>query len=520
MTTILIADDVQVIRQALRVDIESHYDDINVLEAENGQQGMEIAGRHDIDILITDIRMPVCDGIEFIGRLRNELSFDKPIIVLSGFNEFEYAQKALRMGVIDYILKPVEKIKLFETLDNAFHIMGRQQSIHHLQKTSEHLEQENEEYAISQALLDALLFSSPMPKQLEAKGMHYVLVAAAVQSGTIAAAGFSPEEIDLVRYAAQNVIQYLEVEIPNRQLKNPQQPQQFMILFENTSANRLQAQVATAMQKICHEIKNNIKIELHVGISGVHSSIDSQLYQQAYTALAQRMVLPRHSIFLYSGNTCEENLEPEQIEAIQHFIKTLQLDELQQYLTSILKKFSGNNLVAKMGHIANTVSESLIRFYGFHMYEVADKFIVSVETISDAEDADALIYKIVNLTKNILTQKGISEQKEISAAQQVKNYIDNNYDKELSVRSLAEKFHVNYSYLSSLFAKEIGENISGYIIKTRVCKAQQLLSQTSDDINTIAQQVGYSDLQYFYRVFKKNTGTTPLGYRQKTKNVQ
>ena len=170
--------------------------------------------------------------------------------------------------------------------------------------------------------------------------------------------------------------------------------------------------------------------------------------------------------------------------------------------------------------ILNEIIEIIIKLYGYDVYNLINSKIGLSRYIYEVKDTEALVNFIVKFIEEIYEIKNIKKVNNENIPIQVKKYIEKNYSEDLSVKKLAELFNVNYSYLSAIFTKEIGESVVSYITKVRIMKAKKLLENTSADIGTIAESVGYSDLQYFYRVFKKNTQKTPMAYRNITKKVQ
>lgn len=166
---------------------------------------------------------------------------------------------------------------------------------------------------------------------------------------------------------------------------------------------------------------------------------------------------------------------------------------------------------------------------GYGEFEYAQRAIdmgVSGYILKPIEDKafDEIIYKILKELEEIEIKtryKSILNMKENNNqysehVNKVKQYIDKNYYKNIVVKDLAKKYNVNYSYLSSLFKKEVGESIVSYLTNKRLNNAKELLENTSSDVSSIAEIVGYMDIQYFYKIFKKNTGLTPSEYRNQT----
>ena len=125
---VLIVDDINIIRSGIIAAMRARYTDFSFAEAENGAQALELTKQQEVDLIITDIKMPVCDGLELIAALRQH-GFAKPIVILSGFGEFEYAKRAMDFGVSGYLLKPIENEKLYSVVDAAVSQVLKERSI-------------------------------------------------------------------------------------------------------------------------------------------------------------------------------------------------------------------------------------------------------------------------------------------------------------------------------------------------------------------------------------------------------
>ncbi len=518
---VLIVDDINIIRSGIIAAMRARYTDFSFAEAENGAQALELTKQQEVDLIITDIKMPVCDGLELIAALRQH-GFAKPIVILSGFGEFEYAKRAMDFGVSGYLLKPIENEKLYSVVDAAVSQVLKERSIHYMRAENEQLSEQNRHARMSHALQNAILFSAPLENFPQLAGKNFCLALLSIEKDFCETTCFLESELELVRYAIQNIVDYLELELPLCLIKHPSEGGQLMLLFYDLAGTDLQNRAYIAAQKIKFELENTILVEISVGISDCKTTADALLYRQAAQALGQRTLYPQNGVFLYQNS--EENspaISPQDVHLVNLYIAQRKLEHLRELLAGRLREYAGQmGLANAVKRLVSVVVQSLIENYGCHVFEVSDALLLSVEKLGAMTDVERLVGRIVQVIQEFFLAHDISPQGDQTITRRVREYIDQHYSEDISVRALAERFNINYSYLSSLFAKEMGVGIAAYGVGVRMEAAQKLLCETTSDIASVAAMVGYEDLQYFYRVFKKQTGLTPLLFRNRTKKVQ
>lgn len=508
---ILIVDDIPVIRAAIITAIESNYTQFTFFEAGDGEEAFLITQHNEIDLMITDIKMPHCDGLELIGRLRKE-GFEKPIAILSGFGEFEYAKKALNLGISAYLLKPIDKEQLFQVVDKAVSQITRSQSLQYIKAENKLLEKENYQIKVKNALQNAIFLSSPLVGINELENQYFCLAVIRIE-----------QENELLHYGMTNITQYLELGVLFHLLEHPIDKKQYILLFFSDSGAHLPNQTYIAIQKISFELKATLNIEMAVGISEVSSRIPN-LYRQAFTAMKQ-VIQCGGKIAAYHPVTGKPAfLSVQDIHILDQYIAQGQLDNLKELLNSRMQDLQVKAGDTAMSDIVNEIIpiivQSLIQNFGYHVFAVSETLAMSYGELSTLENIQVLTDKIIAEISGFFTEAGMDASQEEKTVLKVKEYIDNHYYEDISVKKLAKQFNINYSYLSSLFAKEVGVGIAVYGTNIRMEMAKSLLLSTTSGIAVIAEMVGYDDLQYFYRVFKKYTGKPPISYRNHTKKIQ
>ncbi|MFV0343071.1 MAG: helix-turn-helix transcriptional regulator [Anaerocolumna sp.] len=208
----------------------------------------------------------------------------------------------------------------------------------------------------------------------------------------------------------------------------------------------------------------------------------------------------------------------DEMKRINQYILSQDFEGLKLLLTRcLLKKQEG----MKNGgsSIIKLMSTEISRVHQLDKQEVMKNIDITINESMQIKDSEQLIELISNNIIQYLKKINLYKE-DIGIVEQIRQYIEENYNKNIKVKELAEQYHINYTYLSTLFVKATGERLSSYLTKIRMEQAKKLLSESTFRIVKISEMVGYDDIQYFYRVFKKHTGYAPIKYRNITKKVQ
>ena len=516
---LIIADDIQIIRAGIIAALSEALDDLIYYEAENGEAAFALAQKHKADLIITDIKMPVCDGLMLLEKLRAAGS-EIPVIILSGFGEFEYAQKALKLGAVGYLLKPIDAFALCELVEKAQSKISQSRAIGYIKQENTRLQQQNAQVKQLHALQNALLFSTPVAFA-QTQQEWFCLAVIHIEKASAEKSGFLETETDLLRYAVNNVVEYLELGQSFYLMEHPTEQQQLMMLFHGTQCEGLRDNAYVSVQTIRLELQNTIGVMLSIGLSAVLQGVDSALYRQADEALRQKVLYGRSGVYLYTGEEKTLCVNAQDGHLIRQHLVRRDMAALRELLCVKLREYAtGGTVTAAVNILMPIILEGMAEHYEGSALSLTQKLSPAAILAQDVTDLAELSARITDVLTSFCTSNHFAIKQDETIAMRVKEYIDSHYSEDISVKQLAEKFCVNYSYLSSLFAKEIGVGIVAYGIGVRLEAAKTLLSATGTDIAGVAQLVGYEDLQYFYRVFKKYTGKTPLAWRNETKNVQ
>jgi two-component system response regulator YesN len=513
MYTFIIVDDEPLIRKGLLKKIQSFHTPLAFVgEADNGADALQLIADADPDIIFTDMRMPEMDGKSLMKLVREQYP-DKKMIVISGYSDFEYMQEAISAKVVGYLLKPFSREEIHRTLQAAIDAIEQQRSVQLevVQKTAE-----NEEISFKadiQSLLNMLL------------GIHQMDKLPAFASRAFAALTEQKHYVLMTLYSPQPLVfERLTAVRDSLYIPHPQSAQLAIVLLTFNSAESertVHEHVETAARQLIEQAGSKGAGESCIGISNIKRSLTElrEAHQETIVALDKRSVTdfgkwytysmakqPTSAIvwdkehellfFIESGNAAKT--KELVLDFFSFFLRrpdaTLaQLKEQARELMTEVKKILSAYLQTQVNHSASSSLESVLS--------------VSFDT----ETIKSYMLQVLTGIAELLKDRSTYSSDQV--IDNIKVYIHNHYTQELTLERVSSLFYLNPSYLSYLFKEKTAENFTDYINKLRIAQAKQLLKGTDDKVYKIAKTLGYDNPKYFFRVFKKMTGTTPENFR-------
>lgn len=519
MYNILIIDDEAIHRRGLQNMILKERENFSVDTANNGVMALEMMKEKHYDIALTDIRMPVMDGIEFMKRLMSEYE-ETEIIVISGYAEFEYAQQAIKLGVCDYILKPINKNKLFDAIKKA------ENRLKDMQINKEKMDKTLPFYMKS--LLSMVISGNKIDT------IHQVELEKVIPSSTKGGI-FIIRTFGQEKEKKSNFTESISFEVYNALkefgktllIKNDEEEQRdfiFIFICSDDKYFNVSEQCTNLVFKInTLEIKLNCKLQLGFG-----AFVDDILGKgkEAYnTALITRTFMFYedskkvsfyeeqnqyiNDIFIYDTIVFDKLNKSVKAGDINSFTK-----ELDIFFEGIIKKGYFNDTLVKneIIKLSNTCFNVGIAYFAENEYrEIWHKYVSDIKNTSFFCEIKKVF---LDFAKVIIGKVSSNLDKTDIKVQNILSYIDENLHKDISQEEIAKYIGFNKAYFSQFFRISTGINFSKYITTKRIERAMELLSSGNDKIYVIATKVGYADSSYFNNVFKRMTGFSPEEYRQ------
>ncbi len=532
MYKIFLVDDEVIVRHGIRDCINWEQTDFVFSgEAPDGEFALPLIMEIKPDILITDIKMPFMDGLELSQVVRKNMPWVK-IIILSGHDEFGYAREAMRIGVTEYLLKPVTADDLLESLEKVKALI-----------INEKKERENAEKIKKQLAENAPLFRDKFLNEL-LLGMvppvevidnceklniniiskFYIVEILELEMSQKDASGGEYTEVLQAETLIDNIVSKNTEIIKFRRMLG-----EIIVIIKGDNPQSMEETAYSLAQALKYEVERKTACILGISIGSVRERIKgiTQSYKEADEIKNYRYVYGKRRIL--GINDIKSDMESK-----KDFIK-IDMNNTFDFFKCGLKSDVGffvNKFIDNLNEI-DMKSPIYIHYLFMDVVISASRFINEIggeieNLIPWSKNLESFVAGIDSIEKfGELTEYTLNkvlefrdtrvEKKYDSIIKKAKEYIHSNYaNSNISLISVASYVNVSPSHFSTIFSQEAGENFIEYLTKVRVKKAMELLKTTSLKSSEIAYNVGYNDPHYFCYIFKKAIGITPKEYRSET----
>ena len=533
MFKVFLVEDESLIREGLKENIPwEQYGFQFVGDASDGEMALPMIRAARPDVLITDIKMPFMDGLSLCRIVSSEFPKIK-IIIISGYDDFEYARQAIEVGATQYLLKPITKMALRKTLLELKEKMEREseQSDYQMQYRSEM--HEYEQFArrnFFEKLLQADLAVSDIYEEaarlsLEITAESYNLVFFTMRSHF---AEKTPQETEQFMQRQDEVLHFI--------LRHPQ-----YILFswnvgsygvlvksEGSHIAEMTDRCVGQIRQVCNRQDMQLDWSVAVGSPVERLSMLHECYQKVSHYMAYRFIVPgihvltEESLGEYLSATEEKKLgyvDPSAVdpEIIRDFLRKGCFAEIHDFVQSYLESFRqalGSRMF--LDYIILSIRYTVIAYLdsigiGKERYENRIEDYMQNEGVT-GETTDEYIIFLLEMAVTLRDQESDFQSGRI--LRKAQEYIDANFAKEtISLNEAAARAGVSPNYFSAVFSQNMQKTFIEYVTGKRMELAKQLLKNTEQSSAEIACAVGYKDPHYFSFVFKKTQGMSPREYR-------
>lgn len=485
----MLADDEPTALNLLQMIIDKKCEGFQVAEiAYNGQEALEKMKKLRPDVLITDIQMPVMNGLDLIGKAKEEDS-DLVSIVISGYQEFEYAKTAMRYGVTDYILKPIvpselcallEKVK--KRLDIRYY-RNRNALMHRLVNEIPISEEELNRYFQSPRYYGAITRRNGLPTRFSERGQKEIF--SDIHEWMLTYGRDDQETLYLCPEELVEEGQY--VEMIKRQIGKEQPDASYLTTV------------------IC---KKAVSVD-QIG----------EMVKGLYRMLDTSIVLGKSQTLFLDGEKSEVSVEDagnfDYLQDLEYLAKNQKYERLQKETASLIQKWGQEERpqIWMEGRLRQ-ICYLLQRYDSCNMDYRECEFLLD-ETFANAENVQQLITGMDDIFFKDKKEDSMTMQKLNTEEyfQKIKEYIQEHMAEALSLQKVSREMGVSQTYLSRLFRKYENSTFNNYLTALRMEKAKVLL-KSGDRIyvKDVAEQVGYKDQFYFSRIFHSYTGVRPSEY--------
>jgi two-component system response regulator YesN len=513
MESVFIADDEQNIREGLKRIIDWAGLGFSICgEAGNGEEALEGIVRLQPELVLMDIRMPKLYGTDII-RLAREQGFAGKFIIVSGYSDFSYAQSAIRYGVEYYLTKPIDEDELREAVTRIREILLKErESLSHID-----IFRQKAKNVILHEIVTGTSSPADLPvSEIENLNLHsdsYQVVIYEDFYG-VAEPAYSFAELLKVTNRGNHSFEHLSIEGNS------------IILLKGSFALR-KFEHLLAHYEQSEPQKGSPLDTLFLAYGRPVKNMD-----EIYLSYEEALTLGRRRFFCIQGQHTLGFEELPFLHAKENEISAERLTEYQELLTFALQTFNRRKVAEIMYELemflynAKDDITAVKRFLTDLYFQVKERIVLIYSThaipfpsnseIMERIEKSHYLYEIIRF---------ISEQAELvigatghpsrdTVLDDILHYIDHNYQTNIKLETIAPLFGYNSAYLGKIFHKATGESFNSYIDNRRIEQSKELLLQNKLKVYEIAERVGYKNVDYFHKKFKKYVGVSPAEFRK------
>lgn len=524
---ILLVDDEAEVRTSIIKKIDWKTVGFQVVgDAENGVDALEKIEQLEPDVVMTDIRMPYMDGLALAEQLRKIRPSIK-VILFSGYDDFEYAKKAIQLNIIEYILKPVNAVEMSEILSRVRDTLDAE--IQHLRD----IESLQESFRKNLPILREKFLSNLVKGNVERADIPILMeeYGLSLQNGTLwVAAKVVVQDMQSETWKSRNLRMVSVLRLLEDRLEGFgtyscfHRPSGICVIAVLQEEKQMYA-FTTLFEDICREARKILDCRMMIGVGRVVERLDEiyKSYAEAREAVAYSQTAGA-VVFLSDVETKKDTL--------------LRLDEKDEKELSYVLKFGDEEVIQScVENICGRMRNTGPAQQGFQAY-VIDILSVILRVVQKSGLDESIVfgeYDDYNGVLNGICDSAAMEKwlcgicfsisgslyrERIGTTQSIiekaKQYLQQNYaNSALSLEMVCNYLHISTTYFSTIFKKEVGESYISYLTGIRMERAAALLKETDAKTYLIAAQVGYDEPNYFGYVFKKRFGVSPNKFRGK-----
>ncbi|MFB8372381.1 response regulator [Paenibacillus taichungensis] len=529
MYRVLLVDDEEDVREGLVVEVDWEALDLRIVGlAENGREALEMAERVEPDIVVTDISMPFMDGLELAKRLRERNPLVK-VVILTGYDEFDYARQAVSLSVDEYLLKPFSAGHLTELLTRLRAQMAAEVA------EREDVQQLRDHYYTSLPLLQAdlmatLLHRQKSPQYIHGKAKQCGLDLHGKRYGvsvlTLHMDGDQSEDVELKQFAALNIAAEVWAEHGAGHAFMHQET--IVLLYvDRLGGEDGEKRQQQALENVMRSINHYLRVPATVGSGSIVNTLAGvkHAYEDALLALDYRLV-PGTDPLIYIADVERQTAGKLRFDELKQQTLTRCLKagtqaELEDALEIIFREITVEHgrsdiqlylieVLTNVWKAAQASGEAMEDIFGAGFQLYADLF-----RLPGLSEAQGKVREVCLLVQHRIASGRQHVYKDI--VEQALSFTKEHYaDPDLSIQKVCGHLHISSGYFCGIFKKEVQLTFLQYLMQIRMEAAKELLRSTELKSFEIAGQVGFAEPNYFSFCFKKHIGISPKEYRKQT----
>lgn len=539
MLKAMIVDDNILERMNLRMLIDWSNMGIELLEdGVDGMDALEKIQQYHPDIVILDIGMPVINGIEVIGKLK-EIEYTGKIIVLSCHDEFESVKEAMKMGAFDYVLKHLlKKDSFISVINEAVEDLKKGKAIGIDKKAVIDINKMNlpiqKEKLVKDLISGNIREKSQLENELSKVNIHmtfnrYAVLLVEIDDMFYVSEKYKSDELNRILMSVNQVLQEALSKRDNCLLGCVGEGKYCVVISFEKSMSYMN--MNTIIFEICENILSNIRsyINLYVsiGISRIYEdvAIANDSYIEARLALEGKLYLGKNRIIHFTEiEKFNQKLENFLKSYEEEIIKSVSADSsniihcISRIFSDIKRKNVRSEYIRVLCFELLSLANVLIKENGlgysdiFGCDSIPYNYVMKFETLDDIEGWFLKTCQIINRELNVkINSSAMKIRPEIRKSLE---FIERNFMKNITLKDISEYSGLSRTYFSQIFKSEMNETYTDYLGRYRIEKAKGLLKKADDKIYSVALACGFDTYRNFVRMFKELTGVSPHEYRQ------
>lgn len=535
---VVVIDDKPLIRRSLIETIQWESLGCEIAgEAENGLEAREVIRKAKPHLIISDIKMPGLDGLSLTEYVKQFLP-DTKVIIITGYQEFEYAKKAIQLGVCDLVLKPIDNAAMVDIIQKAIDCIREQLQKEHYQKQ---LLEENDRYKVkidrslkalqSQFLLE-MIKGRRSPERIE--GEEIVNLHLAEMNFSVILARIRSSDKQVVRETANTAVKLMDhfKEACDMGFVDLMVNQDLVLIAfhrPGKSAREHRVQMKRCLYAMNDRLLKEQGSLCCFAVSRITNDVAKleECYKNTVEILNQNYFTAEENILFQSASTL--TVSPDSgylLKELNQFYTDLEYmgdgerdQKVVDMIGKIVQETKGDEFWIKC--MLSEICITLLRHYSakFHKDDLknnTNKVMEEINGLVDIRDANEYLVDFIREIRKSLTKENRLTH---PLAQGTMDYIRQNYKQNITLTQVADTLCVNSSYLSRLLKKETGENFVDLLAGFRIDIAKRLLDEPGSKVLDVCEKAGYSDYAYFYQVFKRVEKISPSEYKKRGKRI-
>lgn len=527
---LLVDDEIHILNN-LRIVIPWSQLGIDIVgTARNGAEAMDIVKEHSPDLILCDIRMPIMDGMEFLRELR-KMGQESQVLMLTGYQEFEYARVALQHGVRDYILKPINYEELEQTIAK---IADEVRSSMMEKKMAERRWGKVVSLAYEKMMFDVIMgFTSSNPsyamvdEDIQLDQLVYTVIMVDLDDYAQRTVSWSDSERRLWNFAVRNVLQdaLSDDDLKYAVLQTREGEWCVLLQFIRDRYKVNEKDTENWAMIIQRAVREHVKMS--VSVAWDSGPIPMPALPHAYKRLQRVLMLHPDAEQLVSvdeSSTARQAASVSQWHLVEEILSGMKSNDKKRVEQGLVDL---QNSLMLMSEQSIMRAEKFLHYIIIHLLREMRELELLTKNEEEAmweklqhsvsmKDLLHALSQLLDQSKEHAMNKKSSELLMISA----KDYIHRNLGSDIGVDEISDYLGISCSYFSLLFKNQFGETFVEYLTKQRMELAKSMLLMTDKSITQIGISVGYSERRYFTKVFQKYTGMTPSDYRESEKTPE